>query len=149
MSVNYTILQRSRFPFSSLGMMPNVKYFWLQMTMIEDESFDDTFTNLDLPELLSFAIAGGNLTRVPMMFTAPKLKDIRFAYHPLEYITPFAFAKLPNLESLDLAGNGANPTLDVLKRDTLIFQSKFFTNLSIFIFSILCTKKALFLFFIL
>ena len=121
-------------------MMPNMKYFGLQMTMIEDESFDDTFTTLDLPELLSFAIAGGNLTRVPMMFTAPNLKDIRFAYHPLDYITPLAFAELPNLESLDLAGNGVNPTLDVLKKDTLIFEAKNFTNLGIFI-SILCTKK--------
>ena len=99
------------------------------MTMIEDESFEDTFTNLDLPELVSFAIAGGNLTRVPKMFTAPKLKNIRFAYHPLDFITPFAFADLPNLESLDIAGNGAKPTLDVLKKDTLIFEANNFPYL--------------------
>ena len=109
--------------------MPILKYFGLQMTMIEDESFEDTFTNLDLPELVSFAIAGGNLTRVPKMFTAPKLKNIRFAYHPLDFITPFAFADLPNLESLDIAGNGAKPTLDVLKKDTLIFEANNFTYL--------------------
>ena len=97
--------------------------------MIEDESFDDAFTNLDMPELLSFAIAGGNLTRVPKMFTAPKLENIRFAYLPLDFITPFAFADLPNLESLDLSGNGANPTLDVLRKDTLIFEANNFTSL--------------------
>ena len=37
--------------------MPILKYFGLQKTMIEDESFEDTFTNLNLPELVSFAIA--------------------------------------------------------------------------------------------
>ena len=63
------------------------------------------------------------------MFTAPKLKNIRFAYHPLDFITPFAFADLPNLESLDIAGNGAKPTLDVLKKDTLIFEANNFTYL--------------------
>ena len=110
-------------------MMPSLRNFGLQNTMIEDESFDGTFTDLVLPEILSFAIAGGNLTRVPQMFTAPKLKNIRFAYHPLHYITPFAFANLPNLESLDLAGNSANPTLDVLKTDALIFEANNFTNL--------------------
>ena len=116
-------------------MMPNLKYFRLQMTMIEDESFDDTFTDLVLPELLSFAVAGGNLTRVPKMFTAPKLRDVRFAYHPLDYITPAAFANLPNLESLDLAGNGAKPTLDVLKTDSLVIEANNFTRLgrSVFI----------------
>ena len=101
------------------------------MTMVEDECFDDAFTNLVHPELMSFAIAGGNLTRVPKMFTAPNLKNIRFAYHPLDYITPFAFSDLPNLESLDIAGNGANPTLDVLKKDTLIFEANNFTSLGI------------------
>ena len=119
----------SRFSFSSLAKMTNLKYFALQKTMIEDDSFDDTFTNLDLPELVSFAIAGGNLTRVPKMFTAPKLKNIRFAYHPLDFITPFAFTDLPNLESLDLSGNGANPTLDVLRKDTLLFEANNFTSL--------------------
>ena len=110
-------------------MMPSLRNFGLQNTMIEDESFDGTFTDLVLPEILSFAIAGGNLTRVPIMFTAPKLKNIRFAYHPLQYITPYAFTNLPNLESLDLAGNSANPTLDVLKTDALIFEANNFTNL--------------------
>ena len=115
-------------------MMPNLKYFGLQMTMIEDESFDDTFTDLVLPELLSFAVAGGNLTRVPKMFTAPKLRDVRFAYHPLDYITPAAFANLPNLESLDLAGNGAKPTLDVLKTDSLVIEANNFTRLGLSVF---------------
>ena len=116
-------------------MMPNLKYFNLQRTMIEDESFDDTFTDLVLPELLIFSVSGGNLTRVPKMFTAPKLRDVRFAYHPLNFITPAAFANLPNLESLDLAGNGANPTLDVIKTDSLVIEANNFTRLGLYFFS--------------
>ena len=115
-------------------MMPNLKYFNLQRTMIEDESFDDTFTDLVVPELLIFSVSGGNLTRVPKMFTAPKLRDVRFAYHPLNFITPAAFANLPNLESLDLAGNGANPTLDVIKTDSLVIEANNFTRLGLYYF---------------
>ena len=109
--------------------MPNLQYFRLQMTMIQDASFEDNFSSMNLPELVSFAIAGGKLTRVPKMFTAPKLIFVRFAYHPLEYITPFAFFHLQSLEILDLAANGENPTLDVLQSNTLAFSAEHFSEL--------------------
>lgn len=132
-TLNCTIFMKLMFsfPFQILKLMPNLKYFRLQMTMINDASFDANFSEMSLPELKSFAIAGGKLTRVPKMFTAPKLTNIRFAYHPLDFITPFAFANLPSLEQLDLSGNAANPTLDVLKPNTLTFSSQNFTRLGI------------------
>ena len=92
-------------------------------------SFDQSFESLNLPELVAFNIAGGTLTKVPKMFNAPKLRNVRFAYHPLEYITPFAFDSLPSLESLDLSGNAANPSLSILKANSLAFTSSNFTKL--------------------
>ena len=99
------------------------------MAMIDDSSFDESFQELSLPELEAFHVIGGNLTRVPKMFTAPKLREVRFAYNPLDYITPFAFANLPSLENLDLSGNAANPTMQILKENTLSINSSNFSKL--------------------
>ena len=90
---------------------------------------DSNFSELVLPELESLHFAGGSLTKVPILPEAPKLREVRFAYHPLEFITPFAFDHLPSLESLDLAGNGVDDTLNILKSNTLSFKAKNFTKL--------------------
>ena len=52
--------------------------------------------------------SGGMLTNVPKLCTAPKLREIRFAYNPIATIEPKAFDDLPSLENLDMAGNGAS-----------------------------------------
>ena len=69
------------------------------------------------------------LTHVPKLCIAPKLREVRFAYHPLATIEPYAFQHLPNLESLDLAGNGVESTLKVLETDVLAMKAANFSIL--------------------
>ena len=57
------------------------------------------------------------------------LKEIRFSYQPLKEIAPFAFTSLPNLESLDLAGNFVDQPLTSLDSDALAFVSSNFQKL--------------------
>ena len=119
-----------RFPLDDLQKMPQLRYFMLQTTKIKDSMFQDSnFSKLVLPELEYLRFTGGLLTQIPKFPEAPKLHDVRFAYHPLEFITPFAFDHLPSLESLDLAGNGINDTLNILRSDALSFKAKNFTKL--------------------
>ena len=77
----------------------------------------------------NLSIIGGMLTHIPKLCVAPKLKDIRFAYQPLASIEPNAFKHLPSLESLDLAGNGAEPTMRVLQTDALSMSAVNFSSL--------------------
>ena len=68
---------------------------------------------------------------------APKLKRIRFSYHPLAEIAPYAFQHLPNLESLDLSaisGHGVNPTMTTLEPNSLAFESSSFQSLKMIYF---------------
>ena len=46
------------------------------------------------------------LTNIPKLCMALKLREVRFAYHPLATIESKAFDHLPSLEDLDMAGNG-------------------------------------------
>ena len=107
--------------------MPILRNFLLVRTIITDSSFDQSFENLSLPELVEFHIIGGKLTKVPKMFKAPKLRFLSFSNHNLENIPPFAFDLLPNLESLDLSGN--NTSVSILKENSLAFTSSNFTKL--------------------
>ena len=64
------------------------------------------------------------LTNVPKLCMAPKLREIRFAYHPFATIESKAFDHLPSLEDLDLAGNGPSTpayeqTMKVLETNAL------------------------------
>ena len=70
------------------------------------------------------------LTNVPKLCIAPKLKHIRFAYHPLSTIETNAFNHLPSLETLDMAGNGVEPTLNMLSTDALALTATNFSKLS-------------------
>ena len=124
------LFTKQRFPLDDLQKMPQLRWFMLQMTQIQDSMFQDSnFSELVLPELESLQFTGGLLTKVPLFPEAPKLRNVRFAYQPLEFITPFAFDHLISLETLDLAGNGVNATLNILKSNTLSFKAKNFTKL--------------------
>ena len=57
------------------------------------------------------------------------LKEIRFSYQPLKEIAPLAFTSLPNLETLDLAGNFVDQSLTSLDSDSLAFVSSNFQKL--------------------
>ena len=72
---------------------------------------------------MSLEFIYGHLTRLPKMPIAPKLKSLRFCYHPLAEIEPYAFKYLPNLESLELSGTGANQTMTSLEPNSLAFES--------------------------
>ena len=78
-------------------------------------------------EFLGFS--NGQLTRLPKMPYAPKLKSLRFCYHPLAEIIPYSFKHLPKLESLDLSGNGATQTMTSLEPNSLAFESSNFQTL--------------------
>ena len=64
------------------------------------------------------------LTNIPKLCMAPKLREVRFAYHHLATIESKAFDHLPSLEDLDMAGNGPSTpgfeqTMKVLETKTL------------------------------
>ena len=70
------------------------------------------------------------MTHIPKMCQAPNLKSIRFAYHPLASIELKAFDHLPNLQSLDLAGNAVIVPMTTILADTLSMSASFnFSNL--------------------
>ena len=79
--------------------------------------------------LESLQFTAGSLTKLPKFPIAPMLKEIRFSYQPLKEIAPFAFTSLPNLESLDLAGNFVDQPLTLLDPDALAFVSSNFQKL--------------------
>ena len=93
------LFTKQRFPLDDLQKMPQLRWFMLQMTQIQDSMFQDSnFSELVLPELEYLHFTGGSLTKVPIFPEAPKLRNVRFAYHPLDFITPFAFDHLISLD---------------------------------------------------
>jgi len=118
------------FPIYMLNDFPNLKWFMLQSTMLSDTTFEKkpAFSDLVLPNIEYLHFAGGMLTHIPKLCIAPNLREIRFAYNPIASIEIKAFDHLPNLEILDIEGNGESvpgieQTLEVLRTDSLAMSS--------------------------
>ena len=117
------------FPIYMLEDFPNLKYLFLQETALKDDTCAHHFDQLHLPNLEYMAINGGELTHVPKFPRLPKLKELRFCYHPIASIAKEAFSDLESLEWLDLSGNGKNQTLTHLDTDALKLGANNLTKL--------------------